>query len=476
MTKTSRILVMTASLALLLIYAFPLWSISLEAPQYPEGLGMKIWVNTITGESTHDLRNINNLNHYIGMKTIEPDAIRELAIMPWAVGFLVISGLVVAAAGRPWLLYGWFGLLAVLAVAGLVDFWLWQYDYGHNLSPDAAIKIPGMSYQPPLIGSKSILNFRAHSWPAPGGWAAFGAGFLGALAVFLEVRARRRGRSSAEASVARAEAAGQGALPGGRGGARRRGAAPAGSPASKGSASSGEASAPARRASLGGSGAPGEALAPARTAGAVVPAVSLTAAVLLLAGCGPSGPVPIAYGEDTCALCVMTVSDERYGTELLTRKGRAYMFDSVECMANFYLRQDPAEVASMWVTDFRDPGRLIPLEDAIFLRSPELRSPMGMNLTAFGEGAEPGALLAAYGGEVLNWDGILDVVRSVGRPGAGMEGVHGMHQHRAGHGEELRPAAEPHVDPEPIVESEPYVDPEPNVPLEPQASPEPHVH
>jgi copper chaperone NosL len=398
MTKTSRILVTVASLALLLIYAFPLWSISLEAPQYPEGLGMKIWVNTITGENPHDLRNINNLNHYIGMKTIEPDSIKELAIMPWVVGFLVLSGLVVAAAGKPWLLYGWFGLFAVLAVAGLVDFWLWQYDYGHDLSPDAAIKIPGMSYQPPLIGSKSILNFRAHSWPAPGGWAAFGAGFLGGLAVFRELRRRRL--SAAAASVAR----------------------------------DGE----------------GKAAPPA------LAAVFLSAA-LLLAGCAPSGPVPIAYGEDTCALCVMTVSDERYGTELITRKGRAYMFDSVECMANFYLRQDPAEVASMWVTDFRSPGQLIPLEEAVFLRSLELRSPMGMNLTAFGEGAEPSALLRDYGGEVLDWEGILDVVRNAGRPGAGMQGVHGMHEPHGGHGEEIRPVPEPRLNPEPNADPEPHV-------------------
>jgi len=375
--------VAVASLALLLIYAFPLWTISLEAPQYPEGLGMEIWVSTITGENPHDLRNINSLNHYIGMKTIEPDAIRELAVMPWVVGFLVVSGLAVAAARRAWLLYGWFALLAVLALAGILDFWLWQYDYGHDLSPDAAIKIPGMSYQPPLIGSRSILNFRAHSWPGLGGWAAFGAGVLGALAVFLELR-RWRGSGAQEASDA----------------SEVRKMAPA------------------------------------------LAALLLPAAVLLVAGCAPSSPVPIAYGEDTCALCVMTVSDDRYGTELITRKGRAHMFDSVECMANFYLTQERSEVASMWVTDFRNPGRLIPLAEAVFLRSPDLRSPMGMNLTAFWTGEDPQALLASYGGEILDWEGVLEVVRRGGGPGAGMHGMHGMH---GGHSEELRATPEPQV-------------------------------
>ncbi len=46
----------------------------------------------------------------------------------------------------------------VLAAVGLYDFYMWEYDYGHNLNPHAAIKIPGMAYQPPLIGSKMLLT------------------------------------------------------------------------------------------------------------------------------------------------------------------------------------------------------------------------------------------------------------------------------------------------------------------------------
>jgi copper chaperone NosL len=89
------------------------------------------------------------------------------------------------------MLYSWVGLLVLLAGAGMVDFWLWEYDYGHNLNPEAAIKIPGMSYQPPLIGSKMLLNFNASSWPALGGWIAIGAG---ALATLVAVGEFRRGR------------------------------------------------------------------------------------------------------------------------------------------------------------------------------------------------------------------------------------------------------------------------------------------
>lgn len=165
---------------------------------------MKIWINTITGEGPHDLRNINNLNHYIGMKEIHPESIPELRLMPIIVGVLAATGALSAVLGRRWMLYGWFGLLAVSAIAGLVDFWLWEYDYGHNLNPEAAIKIPGMSYQPPLFGSKMLLNFKAVSLPAFGGWLAIMSGLLAATAVLLEIRRARQAEPAAEEGVASA--------------------------------------------------------------------------------------------------------------------------------------------------------------------------------------------------------------------------------------------------------------------------------
>lgn len=189
MSKTSRILVAVAALLLLGVYVFPLWSVYLTAPQYPEGLGMTIHVNTVRGLAEFDLDKINNLNHYIGMKEIHPDAIPELRVMPWIVGALIAGGLLVAALGRRWPLYAWLGAFALLGLVGLIDFWRWEYDYGHNLSADAIIKIPGMSYQPPLIGSKELLNFTASSWPAPGAWLAGLSFALGAVAAVLTFRA-----------------------------------------------------------------------------------------------------------------------------------------------------------------------------------------------------------------------------------------------------------------------------------------------
>lgn len=188
---------------LLAVYAFPLWRIGLIAPQYPEGLGMRIHVNDVRGETEHDLKNINGLNHYIGMKVIEPDAIPELRFMPWIVAALIAGAVGVAALGKPKPLYIYLALFGITAVAGLVDFWLWQYDYGHNLDDAAAIiRIPGMSYQPPLIGSKQLLNFTATSWPDVAGIAIGLAMALVALAAFLTFRATRTARRGAIAAVA----------------------------------------------------------------------------------------------------------------------------------------------------------------------------------------------------------------------------------------------------------------------------------
>ena len=170
--RRSRVIVLVAALLLAAAYVLPLWRIELDAPQYPEGLGLRIWINQITGVKPNDLNSINNLNHYIGMHRIEPDAIPELRLMPWFIGAMIGLGLITAAVGRRGLLTAWAAVLSVGAAVGIADFWKWGYDYGHHLDPSAAIKIPGMSYQPPLIGTKQLLNFHAASWPDIAGWLA----------------------------------------------------------------------------------------------------------------------------------------------------------------------------------------------------------------------------------------------------------------------------------------------------------------
>lgn len=185
MRGSSRLALAAAALALVLLFVSPLWHIGLKAPQYPEGLGLYIYVNRITGEKPQDLNSINGLNHYIGMKEIVPESFPELRYMPVAVVVLIGLGLAAAAVGRRQGLYAWTGVFLAGALAGLADFWKWGYAYGHELNPHAAIKIPGMSYQPPLVGGKQLLNFHAASWPALGGWVAI---LVLVVAVALSVR------------------------------------------------------------------------------------------------------------------------------------------------------------------------------------------------------------------------------------------------------------------------------------------------
>ncbi len=192
MNKISRGLLALSSLLLILVYFFPLWRIGLIAPQYPEGLRMFIWVNKITGGTEFDLYNINLLNHYIGMKTITPEAIPELKIMPYIIGFLILFGFLSALLGRRVLLYAWITIFVLLGIAGFVDFYKWEYDYGHNLDPNAPIKIPGLAYQPPLIGTKQLLNMTASSFPDVGGYIAIASLLIGFLAVLVDIKLLRK--------------------------------------------------------------------------------------------------------------------------------------------------------------------------------------------------------------------------------------------------------------------------------------------
>jgi hypothetical protein len=182
MPRLARWLVVVAALCLVVAEALPLWTVRLVAPQYPEGLGLLIRPGTVTGIKPSDLGSINGLNHYIGMKAIEPDTIPELHWMPWILVGLAVAGLAVAAVASRRLLFAWLVAFLVLGGAGVWDFHRWEYDYGHNLDMEnAIIVVPGMNYQPPLIGSKQLLNFTATSWPASGA-CALGVAFLLAAA------------------------------------------------------------------------------------------------------------------------------------------------------------------------------------------------------------------------------------------------------------------------------------------------------
>ena len=110
----------------------------------------------------------------------------------------------------------------------------------------------------------------------------------------------------------------------------------------------------------------------------------------------------------------MTISDGRYGAELVTKKGKVYVFDSVECLASHQLEAHvaPSEVHSLWVVDFQAPPNLVEVSDAFFLHSRDLRSPMGLNLTSFGPDIQQQAVKHSFYGEILDWNGVLELVQT----------------------------------------------------------------
>lgn len=184
----TRIVLLTAVLSMAGAGFLPLWEIQLWAPQYPEGLNMKIWIDHLSGA----FEIINGLNHYIGMATINEEMFPEFRFMVYLLGALVALGLVPAWKGsRKWL-WIFVSALALAGLAGLADFYRWGYSYGHNLNPDAPIRVPGMTYQPPLIGYKNLLNFTAYSGPAAGGWVLIIAGMAAAALLGWEQFLRGR--------------------------------------------------------------------------------------------------------------------------------------------------------------------------------------------------------------------------------------------------------------------------------------------
>ncbi len=164
------------------LFFLPMWKITLIAPQYPHGVTMNIHIDKISGDTPGTLQNINILNHYIGMKKIVPESIPELKYMPFIIMGLMLLGLIAVGVNHRNLYLGWVIIFGILGIVGIYDFYLWEYDYGHSLDPNAPMKFPGASFQPPLFGTKHIINFVAKSFPHTGGYLAIFSAILATAA------------------------------------------------------------------------------------------------------------------------------------------------------------------------------------------------------------------------------------------------------------------------------------------------------
>lgn len=324
----SRILLVVCSIALIIVLFVPLWKIDLVAPQYPEGLSLLIYPHKLGG----NVDIVNGLNHYIGMKTLHTHDFIEFTILPYLIAFYALLFLVAAMAGKRKVLNIVFILFLIFGIVAMADFYKWEYDYGHNLSPDAAIQVPGMTYQPPLIGYKQLLNFSAYSIPDIGGWIFIGVGGIALLCVILVWKSGKRPQYNY--------------------------------------------------------------------------AVYAVLSMLLMQGatsCNTS-PEPIRIGKDHCSFCKMTITDARYGAEVITKKGKIYKFDDSHCVLAFLKTNiTDNELSEVYLSSFDGDHRFLDVNSAFLFKSDGLNAPMGGNIAAFSNKDSLQQLSKQYEGVIVSW-------------------------------------------------------------------------
>lgn len=142
-----------------------------------------------------------------------------------------------------------------------------------------------------------------------------------------------------------------------------------------------------------------------------ISSILFTFLIPLFVGCSTE-PEPIQYGKDNCAHCMMLISDTKYGAELITQKGKIYKFDSIECLAAYSNKLQPKEINSLWVVDFSQPRSLLKVDDSHFLLSDNLRSPMGLYLSAYKDEANLSKIKNQFGGEKISWNELVKYVKT----------------------------------------------------------------
>lgn len=127
-----------------------------------------------------------------------------------------------------------------------------------------------------------------------------------------------------------------------------------------------------------------------------------------LISCEP-GPRDIELGSEECAHCKMMITEAEFASQLLTNRGKAYFFDSIECMVMYEQKEDDGNVHSRWVSDL-STEEWIAAEEAHYLQSEKLKSPMGMYLSAHADESSAEEFQAEYLGELLDWNELVELV------------------------------------------------------------------
>ena len=179
----SRLILLALAIPLVLTFTAPLWRISMTAPQYPDGLYMEIYAHKIDGGNHgQHIKEINTLNHYIGMHKIDRAELSDLDWIPFALGLLFVLTLRCAAVGNVRSLIDLLVIGGYIGVFAFGKFVYKLYVFGHNLDPDAPIKLD--PFTPAIFGTKQIANFSTRSYPQLGA-IYIGIFFVGVLGVVL---------------------------------------------------------------------------------------------------------------------------------------------------------------------------------------------------------------------------------------------------------------------------------------------------
>ena len=201
LSPRARIAVLGAGVLLLVALLFPLWEITMFAGQFPEGIRMSIFAHKLVGgNGGADLQGINILNHYIGMREIRAQDFPEMKFIPFALGLFFLLGLRTALFGRVHQLVDLLVLFTYFGLFSLAAFYYRMYSFGHQLGPDAPIKVT--PFTPPVFGHQRIANFDVYSYPGPGTYILGGYALVLAVALVLEARRDVKANTPMKAAAA----------------------------------------------------------------------------------------------------------------------------------------------------------------------------------------------------------------------------------------------------------------------------------